>query len=128
MKIIVWDADVDQRRSIIDNLGEFAKEVAETNHPDYVLEFLQRDQNQILIANYEGNITLVEEVINRILAKEYKAHPYIILIAAEADHLRAAECLGPIPGDYIIKPIKDTELQARVKIADQALKKQQAGN
>ncbi len=125
MKIIVWDADVDQRQAIITHLGDFAQNTVETNHPEYVLEFLQRDPNQIVIANYEKRTSHVEEVINGILAKNLKVHPYIILLTDETDQIQAAECLGPIPGDYIVKPIKDTELQARVKIADQALKKQQ---
>ena len=125
MKIIVWDADVDKRRSIIEHLGDFAQNVVETNHPEYVLEFLQRDPNQIVITNYEEHTSQVEEVINGILVKNLKVHPYIILLTGEADQIQAAECLGPIPGDYIVKPLKVSELQARVKIADQALKKQQ---
>jgi diguanylate cyclase (GGDEF)-like protein len=120
VKVLLVDNDKKQRKFLKGNLGDQDYEVLMENDGKSVMKYLEADSPELIISNIDtpgGGIDLV----NNILKMEKERFPYVIFITEEQGEKHAIDSLGPIPGDFLHKPIKIDELKARVSIAERAI-------
>lgn len=120
MKLLIVDHDQAQRKFLKDNLGEQDFEIMMERDGDEVMRHFEDDPPELIISNFstpKGGIDL----INNILKLEKELFPYVIFITEEHGEKYAIDSLGPIPGDFLHKPLKTEQLNARVSIAERAI-------
>lgn len=120
MKVLLVDNDKKQRKLLKENLGGQDYEVLMEKDGKSVMKYLETESPELIISNIDtpgGGIDL----INTILKIEKDRFPYVIFITEELGEKHAIDSLGPIPGDFLHKPIKIDELRARVSIAERAI-------
>ncbi len=81
---------------------------------------LKQEVPDLIISNFDlpsGGIDLV----NSILALQQPPFPYVLFITEPFAEKFAVDCLGPIPGDFITKPMDEPEMEARIVVAERAI-------
>jgi diguanylate cyclase (GGDEF)-like protein len=120
VKVLIVDQDQVERKFLKDNLGEQDFEILMERNGDGVFKHFGDDYPELIISDFstpKGGIDL----INNILKLEKELFPYVIFITEEHGEKYAIDSLGPIPGDFLHKPIKTEELNARISIAERAI-------
>jgi len=120
VKVLIVDDDKKERKFLKDNLGDQDFEILMERDGKGIMRYLDADTPDLIISNIDtsgGGIDL----INNILKMEKDRFPYVIFITEEQGERHAIDSLGPIPGDFVHKPIKIGELKARVSIAERAI-------
>jgi len=120
VKLLIVDHDQAQRKFLKENLAEQDFEILMEGDGNDVMRHLEDTPPELIISNFStpnGGI----ELINNILKLEKELFPYVIFITEEHGEKYAIDSLGPIPGDFIYKPIKTEQLNARVSIAERAI-------
>jgi diguanylate cyclase (GGDEF)-like protein len=120
VKVLLVDNDKKQRKLLKDNLGDQDYEILMEKDGKAVMKYLEEDSPELIISDIAtpgGGIDLV----NNILKIEKDRFPYVIFITEEQGEKHAIDSLGPIPGDFLHKPIKTDELKARISIAERAI-------
>jgi len=100
------------------------------NRVDYDLIIEQDDQNilthfegqlpELIISNFDlpqGGLKLV----NNMLAALKPPFPYVLFLTDPHSEQFAVDCLGPIPGDFVAKPVRMEELRARITVAERVI-------
>jgi diguanylate cyclase (GGDEF)-like protein len=81
---------------------------------------LKEEPPELIISNFDlpyGGIDLV----NSILALLQAPFPYVLFLTEEFSEKYAVDCLGPIPGDFAVKPVRGQELEARIVVAERTI-------
>lgn len=120
MKLLIVDHDQAQRKFLKENLEEQDFEILMEGDGNDVMRHLEDAPPELIISNFStpnGGI----ELINNILKLEKELFPYVIFVTEEHGEKYAIDSLGPIPGDFLYKPIKTEQLNARVSIAERAI-------
>ena len=120
MKVLLVDNDKKQRKLLKDNLKDQDFEILMERDGKKLMKYLETNLPELIISNIDapgGGIDL----INNILKIEKDRFPYVIFITEEQGEKHAIDSLGPIPGDFLNKPVKIDELKARVAIAERAI-------
>jgi len=120
VKVLIVGQDKEQRKFLKDNLGDEDFDILMEKDGKGVMKHLEGDSPELIISDFStpnGGIDLV----NNILKLEKDLIPYVIFITEEQGEKYAIDSLGPIPGDFLHKPIKKEELTARVSIAERAI-------
>jgi diguanylate cyclase (GGDEF)-like protein len=81
---------------------------------------LKVEPPELIISNFDlpnGGIDLV----NSILALTQAPFPYMLFLTEEFSEKYAVDCLGPIPGDFVVKPLRQLELEARILVAERTI-------
>ena len=120
MKVLLIGNDAKQQKIIQDCLGKDDYEVLVDKKGDKSLDLINEESPELVIADYDipgGGINL----INNILILPETSFPYILFIIKEEDEQSVISSLGPIPGDFIFKPVNENELQARIAVAEKAI-------
>jgi diguanylate cyclase (GGDEF)-like protein len=120
VKVLIVDQDQTERKFLKDNLGDQDFEILMEKDGDSILKHFEDECPELIISDFstpKGGIDL----INNILKMEKELFPYVIFITEEHGEKFAIDSLGPIPGDFLPKPLKNEELNARVSIAERAI-------
>ncbi|MBW8011194.1 MAG: diguanylate cyclase [Chloroflexi bacterium] len=125
MRILILDNDEEQRKFVRDNISSDDYELIEVENGQAALDILREKPIEILITEFEMPDFSAMDLVNNILSSNLEKFPFIILITDEETQNEAVDCLGPIPGDYIIKPLDPEGLRARVKVAERSISMQE---
>jgi diguanylate cyclase (GGDEF)-like protein len=124
LNILIFDPDEEQRAFLKRSLAQHEYEVREAATADELMEGLKGVDGEpvrILIASFDQSEIEGVDLINHLLAGDLSVYPYIIFIADEARRKNVIDSLGPIPGDFVISPIVEEELLARMTIAERTI-------
>ena len=120
MRVVIFDPDKKQRNIIRENINGQDFTVTEYSNGDQLVERIKVGDVDLMIADFEADGSGID-LINIILAADIREYPYIVFITDEEGEFHAIDCLGPIPGDFLVKPIKVKEFQARIQIAERTI-------
>lgn len=120
MKVLIVDHDQTQRKFVKTNLEEQDFEILQEKDGEGVMKHFGEDPPELIISNFSTHFGGIE-LINNILKLDKELFPYVIFLTEEHGEKYAIDSLGPIPGDFIHKPLKTEELNARVSIAEKAI-------
>lgn len=123
MNVLVLEKDKKERKRIIDILKTQEVKIETAKGQKDILKLLDGDnapQNIVLTEFDIGDIDGFD-LINSILATDMEVFPYIIFMIDEDAHQNAVDSLGPIPGDFLVRPFSENELKARLAIAERSL-------
>lgn len=120
MKILLYSDDKDQIDLVSDLLYGKDYTLLIEEDSSSLLGYLKQDVPELIISNFDlpnGGIDLV----NSILAITQPPFPYVLFLTEEFSEKFAVDCLGPIPGDFIVKPVRGQELEARLVVAERTI-------
>jgi diguanylate cyclase (GGDEF)-like protein len=125
VKVLLYD-DVDDRIEVVKELlNKDDYELAIEDDASCLFGHLKADGGpEMIVSNFDlpnGGIDLV----NSILAVNNPPFPYVLFLTEELSEKFAVDCLGPIPGDFIVKPLREPELEARILVAERSLAMQE---
>ncbi|TAK11528.1 MAG: diguanylate cyclase [Anaerolineae bacterium] len=123
MKILIFHPDADQRAFLTKCLSQGEFDLVQSTTADETMTALhiEDDPVRIVIAPYEHGAVDGVELINSLLAADLPTYPYIIFISDEARRKNVIDSLGPIPGDFVLNPVVEDELLARLQIAERTI-------
>lgn len=121
MRSLLLISDPEERRTASEVLDEKGYEVLEGTDPQAAVEKLEDGEGNIVVADYEMPGFSGADLVNRILAAGFESDPFVILLTDEDNQSEAARCLGPVHGDFLIKPLSAKALLARISIAERSI-------
>ncbi len=125
MKVLLYDDEDDRIEVVKELLNKDDFELVIENDAACLFGHLKADGvPQLIVSNFDlpnGGIDLV----NSILAVQTPPFPYVLFLTEELSEKFAVDCLGPIPGDFILKPLREPEMEARILVAERALAMQE---
>lgn len=121
MKVLLYDTFEDQIGLVREILNKDDYDLVVEGDASSLYGHLKTESvPEMIISNFDlpsGGIDLV----NAILAVQTPPFPYVLFLTEEFSEKFAVDCLGPIPGDFIVKPMREPELAARVLVAERTL-------
>ncbi|TES91622.1 MAG: response regulator, partial [Anaerolineales bacterium] len=120
MKVLLLDKDKTRIKLFKEVLNDPDYDILVAKHGKNAIKHLGEDSPELIITDFDvpgGGVDLV----NAILTMNRDQFPYVLFIAEEQGEKYAVDCLGPIPGDFLLKPIKEQELRARISVAERAI-------
>ncbi len=120
MKVLLLDKDKKRLKTLVDTLGNQDFNIVVEKDGKEVLKHLLDDPPELIISDFElpgGGIDLV----NTILTLTRDQYPYVLFMTEEEEENYAVDSLGPIPGDFLVKPLIKRELKARISVAERAI-------
>ncbi len=120
MKVLLYENDQDQLRVLRNNLENQDYELLVEKEAGKVLSHLEGNAPELVISNFNlpnGGI----ELVNQMLATLEQPFPYVLFITETNSEKYAIDCLGPIPGDFVSKPLREEEFRARILVAERAI-------
>ncbi|MBN2503341.1 MAG: diguanylate cyclase [Anaerolineales bacterium] len=121
MRVLILEQDADHRQFLSEKLSSFGYDVVENGDGEGALEVIEDEPVQVILADYNMPDFGGSDLVNGILAANLTDYPYIILMTTQDNQKEAVDCLGPLPGDYLLKPVAEEDLRARVKIAERSI-------
>jgi diguanylate cyclase (GGDEF)-like protein len=121
VRVLILDNDPDHLEFLSTQLSEIGYEVIAEGERERALEIIEDEPVKIIISEFKMSNFRGPELVNEILAANLEEYPYIILMTEQDDQKNAVDCLGPLAGDYLLKPISEDDLRARVKIAERSI-------
>ncbi|MEN8240901.1 MAG: diguanylate cyclase [Chloroflexota bacterium] len=120
MKVFLFNNDKKQHDLVKETLNDQDYELIAESDLEKLVEHFKEESPELIISDFEfkdGGIDLV----NQVLAHLQPPFPYILFITESQAESYAVDCLGPIPGDFVSKPIREEELCARIQVAERAI-------
>lgn len=121
MKVLLLDKDKKRLKMLVDSLGDQDFNiVVEKDGKEVMKHLLDDSPPELIISDFElpgGGIDLV----NNILTLNRDQYPYVLFVTEEEEESYAIDSLGPIPGDFLVKPLNKRELKARISVAERAI-------
>lgn len=120
MKVLHYSDDKSQIDLVSDILNGTDYTLLVEEDASSLFGHLKQDVPELIISNFDlpnGGIDLV----NSILAITQPPFPYVLFLAEEFSEKFAVDCLGPIPGDFAVKPVRGQELEARIVVAERTI-------
>lgn len=120
MKVLLFDKNKNQREKVRGFLEGQDYDLIETDDRDEVLEYLKKDKPQLLISDY-GMKGGGNDLLNQMLGIDLEHYPFMLFFTRRDEEPRVIESLGPISGDFVVKPLKESEFSARLMIAERTI-------
>ena len=120
MNVLLLDKDKKRLKTLVDTLGDQDFNIVVEKDGKEVMKHLLDDPPELIISDFElpgGGIDLV----NNILTLTKDQYPYVLFLTEEEEENYAVDSLGPIPGDFLLKPLKKRELKARIAVAERTI-------
>ncbi|MBN2043617.1 MAG: diguanylate cyclase [Anaerolineales bacterium] len=124
MKVLLYSDDQSQINLVSERLNRDDYTLLVEQDSASLFGHLKSDLPELIISNFDlpnGGIDLV----NSILALTQAPFPYMLFLTEEFSEKYAVDCLGPIPGDFAVKPVRGQELEARILVAERSIALQQ---
>jgi diguanylate cyclase (GGDEF)-like protein len=118
--VLLFDHDAGQINLAQECLDESDYQLTVVNDPAVLAGVLKDEPPELVISNFDlegGGVDLV----NSLLALQRPPFPYVLFLTDEKNEKFAVDCLGPIPGDFLVKPIREQEFRARVTVAERTI-------
>jgi diguanylate cyclase (GGDEF)-like protein len=120
LKVLLFKNNEKQLQLVEETLNKQDYQLIIENDTDKLADHIDKDPPEMIISDFEtqgGGIDLV----NQLLAHLQPPFPYVLFITEAQAESYAVDCLGPIPGDFVSKPIREEELSARILVAERAI-------
>ena len=120
MKVLLYETDQERINAFKEIFNQPDCTLLVETDSESLFGHLQADAPELIVSNFglpNGGIDLV----NSILALMGAPFPYVLFLTEELSERYAVDCLGPIPGDFIVTPLRDEELAARVIVAERTI-------
>jgi len=121
VKILILVADEKERSLINSSLDDLDLEIVEAQGDVDIPAVVDQYGNSVIIADFADDKNGGWELVNHILASNLEEYPFIIFMVEKEQEKQAIECLGPIPGDYLLRPLEGEELRLRLEVAERTL-------
>ena len=103
MKVLLFIKNKKQREKVSGFLEGQDYDLIETDDRSEVLEYLKDTKPQLVISDFEmkggGN-----DLVNQMLGIDLESYPFMLFLTSRDAEPRVIESLGPISGDFIVKP------------------------
>lgn len=120
MKVLLYETEEDHIKLMQEHLNQEDYDLVIEQEDKNLLNHFESDLPDMIIANFDLPLGGIE-LVNNILAMLKPPFPYIIFLTDPESEQYAVDCLGPIPGDFVSKPIRNEELHARITVAERAI-------
>lgn len=120
MKVLVYDNVENHIRLLKQFLNQVDYDLVIEKDEQNILTHFEGELPALIISNFdlpEGGIKLV----NNMLATLKPPFPYVLFLTDPHSEQFAVDCLGPIPGDFVAKPVRMEELRARITVAERVI-------
>jgi diguanylate cyclase (GGDEF)-like protein len=125
MRVMLLGNDPQLRKVVSRSLNNEDYEIVDYEDNQIALESMLKTPIEILISEYDSGRTKGTELINSILASDLEDFPFVLFITTAQNQQEAVDSLGPIPGDYIVKPVEAETLKARIALAERLIMMQE---
>lgn len=125
MRVLIAEDDVASRLLLTANLRQWGYEVVvATNGEEALQQLLQPDPPPLAVLDWMMPLLDGVEVCRRVRANPALRSLYLILLTAKDTEDSVVEGLDAGANDYVVKPFKRRELQARIQVGVRVLELQ----
>ncbi|MBT5335072.1 MAG: diguanylate cyclase [Chloroflexi bacterium] len=121
MKFLVLSDDQQTHNFFNEIIDDRSYEMFSISGSDGIMSQMEKIQPDVLIADFDYPGLEGFELINGILASDLQEYPYIVFLTDPNQNKHVIDCLGPIPGDFVNRPLDQGEIEARLVIADRMI-------
>lgn len=120
MKVLLFDKNKKQRDKIKAFLDGQDYELIEAKSQKEVIATIKEDKPLLFISDFETKEGGTD-LLNHVLGIELDSYPFMLFYTSRGSEQRVIESLGPITGDFLVKPLKESEFTARLMIAERMI-------
>ncbi|MCC7261667.1 MAG: response regulator transcription factor [Candidatus Latescibacteria bacterium] len=125
MHVLIAEDDVASRLLLTANLRQWGYEVIAATNGQEALEVLERpDPPMLAVLDWMMPLLDGVEVCRRVRANPALKSTYLILLTAKDTEESVVEGLDAGANDYVVKPFKRRELQARIQVGTRVVQLQ----
>lgn len=120
MDVLVYDDNEAQLDLLKGNLNQEDYHVVFVRSGDALIDYLEEKLPDLVVSNFElpkGGYELANVILTRI----QQPFPYVLYLTDEKNEKYVVDCLGPIPGDFVLLPLREEDLAARILVAENAI-------
>ncbi|MCB2178936.1 GGDEF domain-containing response regulator [bacterium] len=120
MDVLVYEDNVAQIEFLRANLNQDDTHVVFVRSGEALIDYLEDQLPALVISNFQlpkGGY----ELANMILTRVQQPFPYVLYLTDEQNEKYVVDCLGPIPGDFVMLPLREKDLQARMAVAENVI-------
>ena len=121
MRVLIIDDDAKHRKLIKESLSEEDYEIFAVGNGKKGLKTLEKEQINLLIAAYDMPKFGGKKLVAGILESKIDSFPFIVFLVNEGSQQEAVDCLEPMTGDYMVKPISSDGLRARIAVVKRSI-------
>ena len=110
MKILILNENNEEIEQLQEGLDGQDYQVIVTQDSDEVKDLITDEKPQILIADFHHPGFGGLDLVNHLLASDYFEYPYILFLVERDEEKQVVDSLGPIPGDFLFRPLALQEL------------------
>ncbi len=121
MRVLILDNDPEQRKGLRSNLEGLEFEVVDMSGGEAALDALNEELIDIVVAEFDMPTFSGIDLVNGMLAADLQKTPYLILLVRADGQRAAVDCLGPLPGDYLVRPFSEEDLKAKLAMAERSM-------
>ena len=120
MKVLLYSRDEVQIIALQEALYRQDYSLVVSREPDRLFDQLAVELPDVILSNFDlpkGGLDLV----NQLLATLKPPYPYVLFFTEPNTEKFAVDCLGPIPGDFLLKPFDIEEFTTRMVVAERII-------
>jgi diguanylate cyclase (GGDEF)-like protein len=120
VKVLLYDDHEEQIGLLQENLNKHDFSLVVEQDSQNLFEHLKGEPPELIISNFDlpnGGIDLV----NAILTMLQPPFPYVLFLTESWSEKYAVDCLGPVIGDFMLKPVQEAEFLARIIVAERTI-------
>jgi diguanylate cyclase (GGDEF)-like protein len=121
LNILIFNRNAEENKLILSELYGNDFKVSQADSRQTAISLLKENGENIIIADFKFPYFNGMDLINHVLASHNSVYPFIIFITEKDQEDQAIDCLGPVPGDFLARPIDSKELAVRMSVAERAL-------
>ncbi len=120
MKVLLYDNNEERVRLLRENLNKHDFTLVVEQEPTRLFDHLKGEPPELIISDFNlpnGGIDLVNAMLGILQAP----FPYVLFMTEAYSEKYAVNCLGPVMGDFISKPLQEAEFNARMIVAERSI-------
>ena len=121
MTVLLIDQDREKNNQINEALIEAGYDVLTVNDRNKALEYINNEHIAIVIAAYGVSGYPGEDLVADVLQANSNIPPFVVFLVDEGAQQGAVDCLAPISGDYMVRPVSPDGLRARIAVAKRSV-------
>ncbi len=121
MKVLILETEEKQLDVIRTGLNGQDYDVIQLDSGSGAIDNFKEMGPGIIIADFDKPGFSGLDLINNLLAADLDEYPYVIFLVKKDAEKYVIDALGPIPGDFLVRPINIEEFKARLAIAERSL-------
>ena len=121
MKVLVLSQKDEEKKLIHQVINGNGNQLVNAVNKQAVYSLLKENPQMVIFADFDYPSLNGLDLVNHVLTLRNTLYPFIVFITEGHLQEEAVECLGPVPGDLLLRPINKVDVALRLKLSERTM-------